>query len=145
MIFVVYCFIQECPASLCRRATNIMLDYFAKRKCRIQVSCVSNLLTLVQFIVILIFSHLTYWLSVCNKFLFFIVFCPVKLLLCNDQRYLICTHSYSFWVLTCASKLQHFWMWWLWIMGCVRTFRWNLLLPSSAFPTNSPHGMSIII
>jgi hypothetical protein len=58
-----------------------------------------------------------------------------NVLLCNDLRYLISTHSYSFWVFTCVSKFRHFYMWWLWIMGWVRKKKKNLLLPSSGFPT----------
>jgi hypothetical protein len=65
----------------------------------------------------------------------------VKLLLCNDLRYLICTHSYSFYVLTSVSKLGHSWTRRQCIIRWVGTFRRNLLLPSSDFPTTRLHDI----
>jgi hypothetical protein len=66
---------------------------------------------------------------------------PQKLILFNDLGYLICTHSYFFYVLTCVSKLRHSWTWRPRVIRWVETFRRNLLLPSSGFPTTRLHGI----
>ena len=86
MIFVVYCFIQGCPAFLCRRATNIIVDYFATRTYKIQVSCEPNRLHRCA-----VYSHFDLFSSNILVFSlryvsFYIVFCPMKLLLCNNNN-----------------------------------------------------------